>query len=425
MNSTTPTSSDPYNNAKTSSSISSHSYSEPSPILTTAIKEEEEKLSVSWQKDLADFLTGIGLNETRRCFDTELLVLSRYHQSQLPQSLETLVERLLKALEQHVAAKEKLLVNGSSPSSTNGLLYTKKRKRQQADDKNNLDLDDNDDYDKNNSDSDYQDLAKQLDPEQVQIRASDSQVQQRINTYIQAKQHDVDVSNRTEFLNRPDPKGEDVTCARTDAREINRNIQMKFDIVNNEDGPLARSLVSTAPEQQQEQQQERHQTMATIIDKERNNKHNKQVMTEVMEERLGNLESHLNVQFERHSTKPFTWMERISILETTLMDIERKYPTWAAVHFNQPNRTYPPPPPVTLITRPPSLPSKPTSTNDTLPLERSTDFVASQVTPQQSQQQNQHTLKLVGRSNSSLTRAVLEQIERQKQLQPSSSPNKS
>ncbi|SAM07941.1 hypothetical protein [Absidia glauca] len=418
MNSALPHHSDPSINSKAPTSTSL-------PALPTTCKEEEEKLLVSWQKDMADFLTGIGLDETRRCFDTELLVLSRYHQSQLPHALENLVDQLLKALEQHVTTKEKFLANGSLPPSTagtertNGLLYAKKRKRNSGDDDKlhgDNEIDGNDDD--NLSDSDYQDVAKRMDPEQVQIRASDSQVQQRINTYIQAKQSDVDISNRTEFLNRPDPKGEDVTCARADAREINRNIQMKFDVVNNEDGPLARSLVPTAPEKQQHQQQ---QSIYTIGNGENNNCQKNQVATQAMEERLGNLESHLNVQFERHSIRPFTWMERISILETTLMDIEKKYPTWAAVHFNQPNRTYPPPPPVTLITRPlPSpSPSPSPSAKSTNDKPASVDFLSSQIIPQE--QQSNPTLKLVGRSKSSLTRAVLEQLERRKQLQSSSS----
>lgn len=415
MNSALPHLSDPSINSKTSTPTSL-----PAPLATC--KEEEQKLLVSWQKDMADFLTGIGLDETRRCFDTELLVLSRYHQSQLPHALENLVNQLLKALEQHVTTKEKFLVNGSLPPSTtgttrtNGLLYAKKRKRNSDDfekqhDDNDIDGNDND----NLSDSDFQDVAKQMDPEQVQIRASDSQVQQRINTYIQAKQNDVDISNRTEFLNRPDPKGEDVTCARADAREINRNIQMKFDVVNNEDGPLARSLVPTVPDKQQHQQQK---SIYTIGNRESNNDHKNQVATQAMEERLGNLESHLNVQFERHSTKPFTWMERISILETTLMDIEKKYPTWASVHFNQPNRTYPPPPPVTLISRPLPSPLPSPSAKSTNDKPASHDFVSSQIIPQE--QHSNSTLKLVGRSKSSLTRAVLEQLERRKQLQSSS-----
>ncbi|CAO3588261.1 unnamed protein product [Absidia cylindrospora] len=399
MNPNTSTHTDSSVNIKSSTSLNSISHG------TT----DEEELSVSWQQDLGAFLNSIGLIETRRSFDTELLVLSQYHQSQLPQALENLVDRLLMALERHVNAKENELTNDSSTSPTtttmNGLLYTKKRKRQKGDGN-------SDNGNTDNSDSEAQELVKRMDPEQVQIRASDSQVQQRINTYIQAKQHDVDASNRTEFLNRPDPKGEDVTCARADAREINRNIQMKFDIVNNEDGPLARSLISSSATTDE-------QRSSNTTD---NQKRNDQVATEVMEERLGNLEAHLNVQFERHTTKPFTWTERISIIERTLMDIERKYPTWAAVHFNQPNRTYPPPPPVTFISRsqqPQS--SSPASTEIPTLHEKKMDYVASQLIPQQ-QKQTPSPLKLSGRSNSSLTRAVLEQLQRQKQLEPHSTP---
>ncbi|ORZ21554.1 hypothetical protein BCR42DRAFT_407804 [Absidia repens] len=397
-------------NPNTSTHIDSSVNNKPCTTLNSISHgATDEELSVSWQQDLGTFLKSIGLTETRRCLETELLVLSQYHQSQLPEALEKLVDRLLKALERHIIAKENELAEDSSTSptttTTNGLLYTKKRKRQKGDGN-------GEDGNTDNSDSEAQELVKLMDPEQVQIRASDNQVQQRINTYIQAKQHDVDASNRAEFLNRPDPKGEDVTCARADAREINRNIQMKFDIVNNEDGPLARSLISSSATTDD-------QRSSNATD---NQKRNDQVATEVMEERLGNLEAHLNVQFEKHATKPFTWTERISILERTLMDIERKYPTWAAVHFNQPNRTYPPPPPVTLIARS-QQPQSPSSTSAEIRTshEKNMDYVASQLIPQQ-QKQTPSPLKLSGRSNSSLTRTVLEQLQRQKQLQSHSTP---
>ncbi|KAI8079751.1 uncharacterized protein BX664DRAFT_341383 [Halteromyces radiatus] len=390
----------------------------PSPSTnntTTITSAAEESLSVSWQKEFSLFLGAIGLDETKQCFDTELLVLSRYHQSQLPQALESLVERLLLALEQHVNAEEELLLDPSEESSkSKDLLYPKKRKRQTYD----TESDDKTDIKNDDTKMDYEALAKSMDPEQVQIRASNRQVQQRINTYIQAKQHDVDASNRAEFLNRSDPKGEDVTCARADAREINRNIQMKFDIVNNEDGPLARSLVSSSATKVQQQPQ--------------------QPTTADMEERLGNLEAHLNVKFEQHPTQPFTCMERIKILESTLIDIEKKYPTWAAVHFNQPNRTYPPPPPLTFITRPTQQSPTTITTNNNNNTDTSAtismptissptssssndNYVASQIIPSTSKQSSSSssssTLRLTGRSNSSLTRAVMEQLQRQRQLE--------
>ncbi|CAO3644049.1 unnamed protein product [Cunninghamella echinulata] len=346
------------------------------PIITPV----EEKLKISWHKELSKFLKTVGLNETSQSLDTEILVLSHYHQAQLPDALETLVGQLLLALEQHVDAKEKILENNNSTTitsidnindhnninnnnnnndtairTTEGLLYSINKKRKQLsssiDAINSANETNNND---NNNDIENRERAKRMDPNQVQIRASNNEVQQRIDTYIQAKQHDIDTSNRAEFLSRSDPKGEDITCARADAREINRNIQMKFDIVNNEDGPIARSLVSNT-------------TQTSSLTNTNNNIMNNHI---IVDERLKNIESHLNVQFERNLNDPFTCMERIKILEDTLMDIERKYPKWAAVHFNQPNRSYPPPPSVTYVARSalssplPSSPIKNNSTNN-------------------------------------------------------------
>ncbi|KAI9308629.1 hypothetical protein BJ944DRAFT_259859 [Cunninghamella echinulata] len=345
------------------------------PIITPV----EEKLKILWHKELSKFLKAVGLNETSQSLDTEILVLSHYHQAQLPDALETLVGQLLLALEQHVNAKEKLLDTNINANTTNtsisnsnehnnsnnnndttikttdGLLYSINKKRKYPSTSFDIINNVNENSD-NDSDIENRERAKRMDPNQVQIRASNNEVQQRIDTYIQAKQQDIDTSNRAEFLSRSDPKGEDITCARADAREINRNIQMKFDIVNNEDGPIARSLVSN--------------TTQSSSSTNTNNNNNNNIMNNhiIVDERLKNIESHLNVQFERNTNDPFTCMERIKILEDTLMDIERKYPKWAAVHFNQPNRSYPPPPSVTYVARSAlssSLPSSPIKNNST------------------------------------------------------------
>ena len=37
---------------------------------------------------------------------------------------------------------------------------------------------------------------------------------------------------------------DEISCARNDAVELNRKVQMKLDIIHNEDGPLAQSTLS-------------------------------------------------------------------------------------------------------------------------------------------------------------------------------------
>ncbi|OZJ05430.1 hypothetical protein BZG36_01615 [Bifiguratus adelaidae] len=235
-----------------------------------------------------------------------------------------------------------------------------------------------------------------LPPDQVQLRLSNSEMRERISKFIAHKREQVDASNRTEFLRRADPSGEDITCARTDAREINRNIQMKFDIVNNEDGPLARSLVG-------------NMSGANGAGRSDMPKQNDDAGagTDV---RLRNLEAHLAVEYVPSKGNV---NQRITALETRIMQLERDYPVWAALHFDQPGRQFPPPPIKAIfhihsdnsVTREPSMTSR--NQPNKLPSPSSpTSHVTSTNPP---------PLKATGRANSSLTRAIMEQLARKQQ----------
>ncbi|CAO3699557.1 unnamed protein product [Rhizopus stolonifer] len=289
--------------------------------------------TLSWDKELSQFFKGIGLIETSECLDSELIVLSRSQLEKLPNELRWISGTIIKCLERHVDAKEDIL---DKPDKTHKDLLLK-RPRGDDDDEN-------------------KERIKRMD----------------------AKRNELDESNRTEFLSRHDPTADDVTCARTDAREINRNIQMKFDIVNNEDGPLARSTTTTAATASFNKEKEAPLTKAEFI------------------ERINNVEQHLNVKLNQNANPPFSIFERVKILENTLMEIEREHPTWAAVHFNQPSRTFPPPPPITYITRAPENGYTSTQINTTAP--------------------QTGMFKTTGRANSSLTRAVIDQLNIHKQL---------
>ena len=75
-----------------------------------------------------------------------------------------------------------------------------------------------------------------------------SQTIKDISLFLARNRARNDVSNRTEFLVRRsqnpegDPRGDAPSCARTDAKPINRDLQMKYDIAKNEDGPLRSTL---------------------------------------------------------------------------------------------------------------------------------------------------------------------------------------
>jgi len=79
-----------------------------------------------------------------------------------------------------------------------------------------------------------------------------SQTIKDISLFLARNRARNDASNRAEFLVRGspnpegDPQGDAPSCARTDAKPINRDVQMKYDIAKNEDGPLRSTLRTEA-----------------------------------------------------------------------------------------------------------------------------------------------------------------------------------
>ncbi|CAO3679213.1 unnamed protein product [Umbelopsis ramanniana] len=319
----------------------------------------ERQRPTDWASALKKFLKDIGFEETAEALDTELIILSNANKATIPKHTVRLVDNLLSIVEADAESKpppEEKLEETLEDSDA-------KRKRSDEDDKDIM-----------------EDRMKRMSPEQVQIRATSSDLRKRIENFIQAKKSEVDASNRTEFMKRKETGESDVTCARTDAREIDRSIQMKFDVVNNEDGPLARSLVTSA----------NHVSVGSTVHKGSG-----------AEERLQNLEQHLNIVYKNNSRDSFSLFQRMKIIEDTIIQIEQQNPLWAAVHFNQPNRTFPPPPVVNLIT--------PTESATEMATEQKS-YTSDAVSPTPQPQ-----LKPTGRANSSLTRAVIEQLARRQQ----------
>jgi hypothetical protein len=319
----------------------------------------EPQRPTDWAAALKIFLKDIGFEETAEALDTELIILSNTNRAKIPKHTVRLVDNLLSVIE--ADAESEPLSEKNDEEKIEG--SNAKRKRSDEDDEDMM-----------------EDRIKRMSPEQVQIRATSSDLRKRIESFIQAKKSEVDASNRTEFMKRKDTGESDVTCARTDAREIDRSIQMKFDVVNNEDGPLARSLVTSA----------NHVSVGSTVHKGSG-----------AEERLQNMEQHLNIVYKNNSRDSFTLFQRMKIIEDTIIQIEQQNPLWAAIHFNQPNRTFPPPPVVNLIT--------PTESATEKAMEQksyTSDAVSHTPHPQ---------LKPTGRANSSLTRAVIEQLARRQQ----------
>ncbi|KAK9709920.1 hypothetical protein K7432_008736 [Basidiobolus ranarum] len=172
------------------------------------------------------------------------------------------------------------------------------------------------------------------DPELIQIRGGKYEVDQRLNNFIHLKRREIDESNRIEFLKRnPSSQGAD-TCARTDAVKLNRSLQMRIDVVNNDWGPLMRSMHHGTNEQNNKLKKTDMVTLSTGV-----------------EERLKCLEEHFNLKAVSHI--PFNVYERLEALETHLKQLQEDFPPNEEMHMEQlkqmwatPQPRPPTPPPV-------------------------------------------------------------------------------
>ena len=84
------------------------------------------------------------------------------------------------------------------------------------------------------------------------------------------------------------------TCARTDAKPLDRDVQMRYDIAKNEEGPLRRTIRTSD-----------HGHVAGVKGKE------KTTPDVATDERLSNIESHLAI---RYGTYPFPILFQGAIL---------------------------------------------------------------------------------------------------------------
>ncbi|KAI9294150.1 hypothetical protein K502DRAFT_366093 [Neoconidiobolus thromboides FSU 785] len=249
-------------------------------------------LKQAWIKLLKGFLEKMNLTQTAKVFETELLVVPKFILDDISPNLNQ-------------------LLNGFKEiTQLNSILQQEEWNNEQ-----------------NQKNSTFEPKSN------VQIKADDVEVNNRIETFIQHKRKRVDQSNREEFLESSktylNEKGFEVSCARTDAAKINRNLQMRVDVVVNKDGPLKQTV-----------------NKETTI--EVNGNRNKSIN---LIERIENLEEHLNLKYQGSNKNGNNWnlIDRIMAVELKIMELERQLPTWSALNFKQPNRKFPPPPPVTYV----------------------------------------------------------------------------
>ncbi|KAF8606362.1 hypothetical protein BDV93DRAFT_604361 [Ceratobasidium sp. AG-I] len=325
----------------------------------------------NWDEHLLRFLEAAGLDQSAKGFGLDMMVLNQNSE-----------KRVLAALEQlcSVALGKSSSVNEVDDTSADESLDEMKRRHLPAN------------------------------------VPTPSQNVKNISRFLADVRSRVDQSNRDEFVRRKRPRPADPSApvpphevpsaatgsARTDAIKLNRDVQMKYDIVKNEDGPLGKTMKS-------KDVHALNHAAATLS-----------TSRAAFNDRFETIESHLALKYV--PAPPADFMLRVKHIEDYIIRLEKEYPPWAALHFNQPHRGWPPPPRESLIVIPPHLTS---STRLDVPQSHSER-------PMHSRSENApNSYSLVmedesaarakgkaraGRQESSLLRAALDKLEVQKAL---------
>ncbi|KAH9935764.1 uncharacterized protein B0H18DRAFT_977196 [Fomitopsis serialis] len=331
-----------------------------------------------WDGILRAFLAAAGLTQALRGFDADIVVMNPdWEQKKIPAALDTLVQSVL-ALKDRSA-------NTTAEEITEGLAEEtslQDRKLQ------------------------YLHIAHGTEPK------SQTSVTREISKFLARNRARNDASNRQEFLQslaekrhglQADTDTDSVpvpSCARTDAKTQDRDVQMKYDIAKNEDGPLRKTLKN------------RDDIPSTKLD-ERTSENGfiSAARFPALEERLRNVESHLAVRYV--PSPPKSLLDRLKFIEDHIVQLEKEYPPWAALHFNQPRRGWPPPPRPTPIIVPSHLT---VITGEPQPAPAGAS--ASEISESASSKGKGKS----SRTKSSLHRAVMEKLEVQKAMHDLAGP---
>jgi len=199
------------------------------------------------------------------------------------------------------------------------------------------------------------------------------------------------------------PKAGPSSAARTSAKRIDRDIQMQYDIVKNAEGPLRR----TTGKGKEKDVIAAGQGTGGRVPKEGADASTTTISAHPgLEERFTGLEDHLAVRYV--PAPPEDVYYRVKALEDHLMRLEKDYPPWSALHFNQPQRAWPPAP----RTTPVIIPTHLTAIEKEQPSQSESALSADAVVTVQHKPKKAKA----SRTESSLRRAVMEKLEVQKAL---------
>ncbi|KAJ2397329.1 hypothetical protein GGI23_003577 [Coemansia sp. RSA 2559] len=185
-----------------------------------------------------------------------------------------------------------------------------------------------------------QDIAQSVTSKEETIR--------RVDAFIEAQRKEIDSNNQQEFL--VSGEGRETTCARTDANGSSQGVKIQLDVAQSSSA-LERSVAS-----HKGSAGKKEAPQARLLGG--------------LEERVKNICEHLNVRFAPATDDIYS---RVSALEDRIMVLESEFPPWSAEHFYQPGRKYLQTPPVTVYRM---LPASPDAAKlpDKIPRSTSAEF---------------------------------------------------
>ncbi|KAJ1665906.1 hypothetical protein IW140_002832 [Coemansia sp. RSA 1813] len=164
-----------------------------------------------------------------------------------------------------------------------------------------------------------QDIAQSVTSKEEAVR--------RIDAFIEVQRKEIDSNNRQEFL--VSAEGRETTCARTDANGGNQGVKIHLDASqsNNSNSALERSVALHKSSPAEREAPPQNLSLGGL------------------NERVENICDHLHVRFAPATENIYS---RVAALEDRIMMLESEFPPWSAEHFHQPDRRYLQKPPITV-----------------------------------------------------------------------------
>ncbi|KAH9484866.1 hypothetical protein JR316_0001768 [Psilocybe cubensis] len=359
---------------------------QPSSVTSQAPKPLDPKTYKNWDQVVREFLLKTKMTEALKGFENDMLVLNPdWERTVMAEALKEMVDGLQAVLLQTSASFDQKATNDRDPPV---------------------------------------DITSTEDTSLNEPLRAPPQINKSISQFLARTRARNDASNRAEFLKTLAEKRREQrtaeagsvaipSCARVDAKPIDRDKQIKYDIAKYGEGPLlsttknlnesvapgsgslaagVTSLASVVPptgdvaplvthsqrkrklavESEGEESQAKTSKSKIRKGKEKEKDKDKEVVQLApqdldedgasaatserypgLDNRLNNVETHLALRYV--PTPPRTLMARLKFIEDHIIKLEKEYPPWAALHFNQPNRGWPPPPRATPIIVPTHL----------------------------------------------------------------------